>query len=251
MRSSWRTTTRACSPTITSSCSWPTAATWSRSSACSCVRRAERRGRSGVRGRARPGAAAGELCGELTWRRSRCSLWLHDGLGSASCSAAAITAGSRHPARRRHAALPPRAQAARRLPAGDARVAAAAGRRRAAAAAGASRGCRSRAPSSRPCPGSPPPARPCSTASTRCRRRSTSGAHLLTWIGGLGDHRPGARGAAAARRRRHAALQGPRRPGREGRAARAAHHRDREGAVDGVPRASPPRGVIALKLSPA
>ena len=76
-------------------------------------------------------------------------------------------------------------------------------------------------------------------ARSTCRRRSTSGAHSLHWFGGLGDHRHGARRAAAAGRGRHAALQGRGAGPGQGREARAAHHRDRQARCGSSTRCSP------------
>ena len=83
----------------------------------------------------------------------------------------------------------------------------------------------------------------------RCRSRSTCGAAPLHWIGGIGIivlavavlPLLGVGGMQLYK----AETPGP----GEGREAHAAHHRDRQGAVVHLPRASPSAGIVALRCA--
>ena len=136
----------------------------------------------------------------------------------------------------RDAPLPPRAQAARRLPAGDAVLGADVRVRGDSADDRACRTCRSPTRISRPCRASPPPARRCSIGLDPLPQSINLWRCTLHWIGGIGIivlavavlPLLGVGGMQLYK----AETPGP----GEGREAHAAHHRDRQGAVVRLPR---------------
>ena len=126
------------------------------------------------------------------WSRcSRCSCWCRwrsPGSADDGGERAFVSHAGHRRARRRdepvRAALPARTAAARRLPAGQPHLGAAACVRRAAAAAGAAGLERDRRVLRGDVAASPPPAPRCSAGSTTCRCRSTCGAACCSWSAG-------------------------------------------------------------------